>query len=74
MVAEAARKAGRDPSEIGMEGRINLVQTPEAEWAAATERWRAVGATHMSVVTMGKRLEPEGHIDLIRRYRESVGV
>lgn len=74
MVAEAAREAGRDPAEIGMEGRINLVQTPESEWAAATERWRAAGATHMSVVTMGKRLEPEGHIDLIRRYRESVRV
>jgi probable F420-dependent oxidoreductase len=69
-IAESARAAGRDPSSIQMEGRINLVQLPQDQWAAATEAWSEAGATHMSVVTMGQRLPPQAHIDLIRRYAE----
>jgi alkanesulfonate monooxygenase SsuD/methylene tetrahydromethanopterin reductase-like flavin-dependent oxidoreductase (luciferase family) len=53
IVAEAARGAGRDPATIGVEGR--------AEWATGNietivghaGRWRAAGATHLSVNTMG---------------------
>jgi len=71
-IAQAARDAGRDPDEIGMEGRISLIQTPEDEWGAATEAWREAGATHVSVVTMGGGLGPDGHIDIIRKYREVV--
>lgn len=73
-IAAAARDAGRDPAEIGMEGRINLIQLPEDEWASATAAWRDAGASHMSLVTMGGGLGPDGHIDLIRRYRDIVGV
>ncbi len=71
-IAEAARDAGRDPDEIGIEGRVNLVQTPQDEWGAATEAWREAGASHISVVTMGGGLGPDGHIDIIRRYRDVV--
>ena len=70
-IARSAEAAGRDPASIQMEGRINIAQLPENEWAAATEAWQAAGATHMSVVTMSKNLDPQGHIDLIRRYAES---
>lgn len=69
-IAESAQSAGRDPAGIQMEGRINLVQLPEDQWAAATEAWSAAGATHMSVVTMGQGLDAQGHIDLISRYAE----
>lgn len=60
--------AGRDFSQIGIEGRINVgAGTPE-EWRAAAEEWRALGATHLSVNTMGARLDsPAGHIQAIRR-------
>lgn len=69
-IADAARAAGREPASILMEGRINLAQLPENEWATATEAWSEAGASHMSVVTMSKGLDAQGHIDLLRRYAE----
>lgn len=71
-VAQAAREAGRDPASIGMEGRVSLTQFPEDQWAELTEEWRAAGATHISVVTMGQNFTPQEHIDMIRRYSEVV--
>ncbi|CAN5594631.1 hypothetical protein BH23CHL2_BH23CHL2_11760 [soil metagenome] len=72
-IAESAREAGRNPADIGIEGRINLVQLAEDEWGPATDAWREIGASHMSVVTMGERIDPDGHINLLRRYREVIG-
>lgn len=71
-VNDSARRAGRDPASIGMEGRIALATTEPDEWKAITDAWRAAGATHVSINTMGKKLSPDEHIDLIRRYREVV--
>lgn len=71
-VAASARAAGRDPDSIQMEGRINLTRLSEDEWVPATEAWRQAGASHLSIVTMGNRLDPDGHIDMMRRYREMV--
>jgi probable F420-dependent oxidoreductase len=66
------REAGRDMSEIGIEGRFTATGTPD-EWRTAMDEWRAIGATHVSVNTMGVGLtSPREHIDLIRRVREEV--
>ncbi|HEX5166107.1 MAG TPA: LLM class F420-dependent oxidoreductase, partial [Thermomicrobiales bacterium] len=46
LVVASAEAAGRDPSAIGMEGRITLEPDAESEWIAQTEAWRAAGATH----------------------------
>ena len=73
-VNAAAREAGRDPSEIGMEGRINLIDLNEDQWAGATQAWRDAGATHFSIVTMGGDHDVDGHIALIERYRNVVGI
>lgn len=72
LVAEAAQAAGRDPSEIGMEGRISLQQLHQSEWQAGTDAWREAGATHMSIVTMGGGLDAQGHIELIEEYKKTV--
>jgi probable F420-dependent oxidoreductase len=55
VVEGAAREAGRDPAAIGMEGRVSWRGDPGAvaEFAAG---WRDVGATHLSVNTMGAGL------------------
>ncbi len=71
-IAEAAREAGRNPEDIGVEGRISLIQTPEDQWVTATNAWREAGASHLSVVTMGGGLSPDGHIELIGKYREAI--
>jgi probable F420-dependent oxidoreductase len=51
IVERAARDAGRDPATLGMEGRTSWHGDVDAT-AAAVERWRAAGATHLSINTM----------------------
>jgi hypothetical protein len=55
IVTEAAAEAGRDPSRLGMEGRLNWRQDRD-ELAAAMREWQAAGATHLSINTMGAGL------------------
>ena len=71
-VRDSALKAGRDPATIGMEGRIAIANANPGEWQAMTDAWRNAGATHLTINTMGKKLTPDQHIDMIRRYREVV--
>jgi probable F420-dependent oxidoreductase len=66
-----ARGAGRDPASIGIEARISIAgRTPE-DWAQEAEAWKKLGATHLSVNTMGAGLpSPQAHIDAIRQFYE----
>lgn len=65
------REAGREMAEIGIEGRITIAGTEPEEWSRSAEAWRAIGATHLSVNTMGAGLaSPAAHIELIERFRE----
>jgi alkanesulfonate monooxygenase SsuD/methylene tetrahydromethanopterin reductase-like flavin-dependent oxidoreductase (luciferase family) len=65
------REAGRRPEDFGVEGRISMFNTPEDQWAAALEGWRAMGATHVSFNSMNAGLaSPQAHIDAIRRFAE----
>lgn len=73
LIARASDAAGRDPASIGMEGRISLRPGDESTWVEQTEAWRAAGATHLSINTMGAKRTPEQHIETIRRYREVIG-
>jgi probable F420-dependent oxidoreductase len=68
-----AGDAGRDPAEIGIDGRTTIRGTPE-DWAREMAGWEDVGATHVSVNTIGAGLStPDAHIDAIRRFKEAVG-
>ena len=71
-IARAARAAGRDPAAIGMEARIRLDRIPRDTWGAVTEAWRALGATHLSVITADEGRDGSGHIRLLREYAETV--
>ena len=69
---EYAREAGRDPAEIGMEGRVNIARGGPEEWLREVAAWRDIGATHLSVGPMGAGLSsPDGLIDAIRRFKEA---
>jgi probable F420-dependent oxidoreductase len=69
-----AKEAGRDPSAIGIEGRVSVAGGEAEKWRDAAAAWRALGATHLSVNTMKAGLSrPADHIDAIRRFREAVG-
>jgi probable F420-dependent oxidoreductase len=52
IVEEAATSAGRDPASLGMEGRVNWGDDGAERLVRHVERWRAAGATHVSVNTM----------------------
>ncbi|HYM16820.1 MAG TPA: LLM class F420-dependent oxidoreductase [Dehalococcoidia bacterium] len=66
--------AGRSPADFGIEGRISIFNTPEAQWPQALDGWRGLGASHVSVNTMNAKLpSPEAHIDAIRRFKAAAG-
>lgn len=63
-----ARKAGRDPSAIGIEFNVGIDESPD-EWIATIEEWRAYGATHVRLTTMGAGFtSAKEHIDAIVRF------
>ena len=66
------RDAGRRIDDVGIEGRISMYNTPEAESGPALEGWRDLGATHVSFNTMNAGLtSPQAHIDAIRRHYDT---
>ena len=64
-IAASAEAAGRDPQTIGMEGRITWGGDHDQVKIEA-EQWRALGATHVSINTMGSGLGPvAAHLDVL---------
>jgi probable F420-dependent oxidoreductase len=69
----AAEQAGRDPDSLGIEARISLGQGSPDDWRRLYEGWRDLGATHISVNTMGMGLaSPDEHISAIERFKREV--
>ena len=67
------REAGRDPSEVGIEPRISVSQGGPDAWADEASAWEKLGATHLSVNTMGAGFSsPQDHIDAIERFKQAV--
>jgi len=67
LVAEGAREVGRDPSTIAFEGRLNYTAEDPDRIVEHAERWRAAGASHVSVNTMRAGLEGvDAHIAALR--------
>ena len=62
---KAAVEAGRDPAVIGLEGRITWRGDLDHVRTEA-EQWRAVGATHIAINTMGSKLGPvSAHLEVL---------
>ena len=72
IVDQAARDAGRNPADIGLEGRVNY--TGDLDTALASiENWRAVGATHVTINTMGAGLSGvDNHLAVLRDLATSL--
>ena len=67
-----AEEAGRDPASIGVEQRIDISSGTADDWRAVVEEWRALGATHVSVVAMRAGLDVDGHVERIREAFEAL--
>ncbi|MFC7383335.1 LLM class F420-dependent oxidoreductase [Sphaerisporangium rhizosphaerae] len=74
VVDEAALRAGRDPSTLGMEGRVSWQGDPE-EVAGLARQWREAGATHIAVNTMNAGLAGvEGHLAALETVAATLGL
>ena len=51
-IKDAAEAAGRSADGIGMEGRVTWDPNDSDRFGRQVERWRATGATHLSINTM----------------------
>jgi len=72
IVAQAAAAAGRDPSTLGMEGRVTWAGDPQ-KVADDLAGWKAAGATHMTVNTMGSGLRTvDEHLAALTAVAETV--
>jgi len=74
-IAAAAREAGRDPDTIGMEGRLTWDPENVDRSLRQVERWRATGATHVSLDTMRTgRQGVEDHLRSLTGAAERLGL
>lgn len=70
---EHARAAGRNPADVGIDGRISITAGDPAAWRETAAAWSELGATHLLVNTMRAGLKgPDQHIKAIERFKEAV--
>jgi probable F420-dependent oxidoreductase len=68
-----AREAGRDPSTLGLDGRIRVSGLQPEEWLDEVKAWEGMGATHLSIETRRGGMTTAGeHIEAIRRFKEVI--
>ena len=67
------REAGRDISAVGIEARVSVSTGNIDDLVRQTEQWRELGATHISINTMGAGFKSiDEHVSAIRRYKEAL--
>jgi alkanesulfonate monooxygenase SsuD/methylene tetrahydromethanopterin reductase-like flavin-dependent oxidoreductase (luciferase family) len=65
------REEGRTRADFGVEVRIPYGDANPAEWIATLEQWQALGATRVSLNTMGAGPKsPHEHIAALRTFAE----
>jgi probable F420-dependent oxidoreductase len=75
VVEQAAVEARRDPSTIGMEGRVSFGDAGVPKLLDQLERWRNAGASHLSINTMGAGLGTvDGHLEVLAAIAGELGL
>jgi probable F420-dependent oxidoreductase len=70
---EGREQAGRDPGDLGIDPRVQAGVGSPQEWRQSAEEWRSLGATHLSVNTMGGGLAgPDEHIRRIAEAKDAL--
>ena len=68
-----AKDEGRDPSSIGLEGRLKIDGKQPEDWLAEVEGWEEMGAGYVCVETRRAGLKSlDQHIDAFARVKETV--
>jgi probable F420-dependent oxidoreductase len=64
-------EAGRAPDAVGVHALLRLALEPETTWVEQVAKWRRLGATHLSVDTMGVGLaQPQDHIKMLHHMKD----
>jgi probable F420-dependent oxidoreductase len=67
-------QAGRKPKQFGVDVRISVNKTPQADWLREANRLRKLGVTHIAVNTMQAGFTSlDGHLDALRRFKAEMG-
>ena len=75
VIGDAAVAVGRDPSSIGMEGRVEWQPDDPEKFVRAVERWREAGATHLGINTMNVGLSGTAdHLEAITAAANVLGL
>jgi len=73
IVDQAAVEAGRDPTQIGMEGRVSWTDGGVGKLVDHVGRWRAAGASHLSINTMNAGLgSVDAHLAALGQAAEAL--
>lgn len=73
-IRASAATLGRDPSAIAMEGRVSWAGDLDAAMAEVG-RWQKIGATHLSINTMGAGLSSvEEHVEALSNLAGELGL
>jgi probable F420-dependent oxidoreductase len=74
LVADGAREAGRDPSDLGMEGRARWTGDVD-DLVNLAQRWRDAGATHLAINTMNAGLATvDDHMAALATAADALGL
>ncbi|MEZ4501313.1 MAG: LLM class F420-dependent oxidoreductase [Dehalococcoidia bacterium] len=69
-IHEAARAAGRDPAEIGVESRVSVAMGSVEQQIERAHEWREAGITHLTLNTMDAGLSSvAAHVEAIEAFK-----
>ena len=64
---------GRDPSELGLDGRLKTAGASPEDWVEEVAAWRELGASHLSIENRRAGLKTaDDHIDMMHRFKDAV--
>lgn len=67
------KDAGRDPAEFGIEPQARVAGGNPDRWRKQADAWRELGASHISIVTMGADLGGvDAHLKAASEYKDSL--
>jgi len=70
---EYVERAGRDPAEVGLQGRMSVAPGESDTWVRRAEAWQAVGAEYLAVTTQGQGPDGVGeHVGLLADVAETL--
>jgi len=70
-----AKEAGRDGTDIGIDGRFSADLATEDTWSDQVKAWADIKADYIAITTMGQGLSgADAHIERLEKFRPAAGL